>query len=113
MSCHFQPLGASRPVIHACHLLGIPGFLTYLLARPDQNVMIVAAEVLTLYLSILSVSIVAYRLSPFHPLARYPGPILCKISMFWLAKVAWRGKEHIYHQELHERYGEIIRIGMR
>ncbi|KAF9241320.1 cytochrome P450 [Melanogaster broomeanus] len=65
----------------------------------------------TLFLTTLFASIVVYRLSPFHPLAKYPGPILCKVSQLWVVAVVCRGKGHIYRKQLHEQYGCIVRIG--
>ncbi|KIJ45855.1 hypothetical protein M422DRAFT_226922 [Sphaerobolus stellatus SS14] len=59
----------------------------------------------------LLASIVAYRLSPFHPLSKYPGPYICKISKIWTAWIAVEGKLHLYHQDLHRRYGPIVRVG--
>lgn len=59
----------------------------------------------------LIVSIVAYRISPFHPLARFPGPFLERISMFRMAAVSTTGRRHIYIRRLHERYGPFVRIG--
>ncbi|KAF9054569.1 cytochrome P450 [Panaeolus papilionaceus] len=54
---------------------------------------------------------VAYRLSPWHPLARYPGPLLCSITKFYFAFLALTGRQHIYYRRLHQKYGNIIRIG--
>lgn len=55
--------------------------------------------------------IVCYRLSPFHPLAEYPGPLICKATKLWGAWVALRGDSHWYVKDLHKRYGPIVRIG--
>ncbi|OBZ68798.1 hypothetical protein A0H81_11369 [Grifola frondosa] len=63
------------------------------------------------YLSVLVSSILMYRISPFHPLAQYPGPLLNKLSKFRLACVAGSGRQYLYIQKLHERYGDIVRIG--
>ncbi|KAI8969790.1 high nitrogen upregulated cytochrome P450 monooxygenase 2 [Trametes punicea] len=63
------------------------------------------------FISTMLVSITIYRLSPFHPLARYPGPLGCKLSKFWLAFIASRGNQHLYLKSLHERYGDVVRIG--
>ncbi|KAJ7814786.1 cytochrome P450 [Mycena olivaceomarginata] len=35
------------------------------------------------FLGSLSLSIAAYRLSPFHPLAQYPGPAIGKVTKLW------------------------------
>ena len=63
------------------------------------------------YLAALVASTVAYRLSPFHPLARYPGPIGTRVSKFWMAVRCLRGDQHRYIQSLHQRYGDVVRTG--
>lgn len=64
----------------------------------------------TYYVTLLS-SITLYRLSPFHPLAQYPGPLLPKITKLWHVWKIWHGKQHLYIQGLHDKYGDIVRIG--
>ncbi|GJE99306.1 cytochrome P450 [Phanerochaete sordida] len=56
-------------------------------------------------------SITLYRVSPLHPLARYPGPVLAKVSKLYHVWRIWPGKQHIYIQRLHDRYGDMVRIG--
>ena len=63
------------------------------------------------FFATLGSSITLYRVSPFHPLARYPGPLPAKISMLWHIWKAWDGKQHLYIEDLHHRYGDIVRIG--
>ncbi|KAJ7055928.1 cytochrome P450, partial [Mycena amicta] len=62
-------------------------------------------------LATLTSSIVAYRLSPWHPLAHIPGPTLAKISKLWSVKLSLSGKKHRVFKELHERYGDFVRTG--
>ena len=69
-------------------------------------------RVYLIYLGAILGSITLYRLSPFHPLARYPGPILFKVSKLWSAFAAYQGKLHVYHKEMHEKYGPIVRVGL-
>lgn len=64
------------------------------------------------YFIALGTSILVYRLSPFHPLARYPGPLVAQISALWMAFIASRGKRHLYLHSLHEQYGDVVRIGI-
>ena len=64
-----------------------------------------------LYLGVLTLSVVLYRLSPFHPLSRYPGPVLCRTSMFWHVIRTADGKQMVYLRSLHATYGDIVRIG--
>jgi len=52
-----------------------------------------------------------YRLSPLHPLANYPGPFLGKVTKLWTVYVVARGRAHIYYSQLHDRYGDIVRVG--
>ena len=65
------------------------------------------------YLSLLLGYTVAYRLSPFHPLARYPGPVLARVSKFFMLGVITMGHAHQYHRRLHDKHGDIVRIGGR
>ncbi|RDB27712.1 hypothetical protein Hypma_003306 [Hypsizygus marmoreus] len=56
-------------------------------------------------------SIAVYRLSPWHPLANYPGPTLAKLSKWWLAYWIGKGDRHLLLQRLHAQYGPWLRIG--
>jgi hypothetical protein len=66
---------------------------------------------LVLYLLALSTSIVLYRVSPFHPLAKYPGPLLARVSRVYWSFASSSGLPHIRMQRLHERYGDVVRTG--
>ncbi|GJE85094.1 cytochrome P450 [Phanerochaete sordida] len=63
------------------------------------------------YHTTLLASIIIYRLSPLHPLARYPGPLLAKITRWYWTLVALRGRQHVETQRLFELYGDAIRVG--
>ncbi|KAJ7137801.1 cytochrome P450 [Mycena epipterygia] len=63
------------------------------------------------FLVSLSISIIAYRLSPFHPLAQYPGPTIDKISKLWGVWIACRGYRYLYEKKLHDVYGPYVRVG--
>ncbi|KAH9035424.1 high nitrogen upregulated cytochrome P450 monooxygenase 2 [Lactarius hengduanensis] len=52
-----------------------------------------------------------YRLSPFHPLARYPGPAIAKTSKLWAAYHCAKGDLHKLYKSLHDRYGDVVRVG--
>jgi hypothetical protein len=80
------------------------------------------------YFATLGGSIIAYRISPFHPLAKYPGPFVAKLSKLWMVCpsafilvieadrhaqvfISSTGKQHEYFASLHEKYGDIVRTG--
>ncbi|KAI0711780.1 high nitrogen upregulated cytochrome P450 monooxygenase 2 [Cerioporus squamosus] len=63
------------------------------------------------YLTTLVLSVLAYRLSPFHPLAQYPGPVWRRISMLGPALHSTRGTTSRYMKQLHDHYGDVVRIG--
>ncbi|KAH9006681.1 high nitrogen upregulated cytochrome P450 monooxygenase 2 [Lactarius hengduanensis] len=52
-----------------------------------------------------------YRLSPFHPLAKYPGPAIAKTSKLWAAYLCAKGDMHRLYKSLHDRYGDVMRVG--
>lgn len=68
---------------------------------------LVGTALLGLYASML-----AYRVSPFHRLHRFPGPLLARVSNFYLAgRVLASKQEFSVLKELHEKYGDVVRIG--
>ncbi|KAH9940216.1 high nitrogen upregulated cytochrome P450 monooxygenase 2 [Epithele typhae] len=102
------------PLHHASCLLLAPTTISVaIILNPQCTRTLVHTFLLVfpLYISTLVVSIVIYRLSPFHPLARYPGPIPARVSMFWMAVVSTSGDQHKYIKSLHDRYGDVVRTG--
>ncbi|KAF2848045.1 benzoate 4-monooxygenase cytochrome-like protein P450 [Plenodomus tracheiphilus IPT5] len=61
-----------------------------------------------LFLYILAV--VVYRLT-LHPLAKYPGPFLAKITDIYLAWYAYKGSRHLAFHQAHLQYGSYVRLG--
>ncbi|KAI0067765.1 high nitrogen upregulated cytochrome P450 monooxygenase 2 [Artomyces pyxidatus] len=101
--------GAELPLsillVYAPLLLSLP------LINHIPNVAVALLAIFGSYFSLILLYTTVYRLSPFHPLARYPGPFPAKLSKFWAIHVARSGKEHLYLKALHERYGDFVRIG--
>ncbi|KAJ3718009.1 cytochrome P450 [Lentinula guzmanii] len=62
------------------------------------------------YASLLS-SIILYRLSPFHPLAKVPGPMMHKVSKLWSVWICWQGRQHTEFKAMHDKYGPVVRTG--
>ncbi|KAI1763248.1 cytochrome P450 [Hypoxylon sp. FL1150] len=56
------------------------------------------------------IGLVVYRLF-FHPLAKYPGPFIAKITDAYQLYHAWKGDRHLEFWRLHERYGKVVRFG--
>lgn len=75
------------------------------------NIIEATKNVFGLFWLTLASSILVYRLSPWHPLANYPGPLICKITKFHLAFLSLKGKQHIYYVKLHQKYGDVVRVG--
>ncbi|KAH8082017.1 cytochrome P450 [Cristinia sonorae] len=71
----------------------------------------IAIAFLTFHATLLT-SIALYRVSPFHPLSGFPGPMGLKLSALWVYKTAADGKRHLYIQRLHQQYNsDVVRIG--
>jgi hypothetical protein len=96
---------------------GPPGLFTAWLHREltaiTTNTLLlrVSPAIFAIYATTLLGTIVAYRLSPFHPLADYPGPILARISRFWAAATFLTQKQHVVSLELFKEYGPVVRTG--
>ena len=69
-------------------------------------------EIYSVYLLALCTSVVLYRISPFHPLAKYPGPIWLRISKLPVLWIVYKGEYHLLLQRAHEQYGHVVRVGM-
>lgn len=63
------------------------------------------------HLVVLLMSTVAYRLSPYHPLARFPGPLLCRVTQLRALAAAVGGKRARWLISLHRDYGSHVRVG--
>ncbi|KAL4948588.1 cytochrome P450 [Aspergillus filifer] len=53
-------------------------------------------------------SVCIYRLY-FHPLAKYPGPLLARLTTLYGAYHGWKGDFSTKLYELHEKYGDYVR----
>jgi hypothetical protein len=49
-------------------------------------------------------AVIIYRLK-FHPLAKYPGPLLAKITSLSAVYHVYKGDRHIHIHRAHEKYG--------
>ena len=107
----FKRTETSRPSWLFILLLAIPAYLTFLYLPHAGSTIQAAVKVFGLFWSTLVTSILAYRLSPWHPLAKYPGPLLCKLTKFHLAYFSLGGKQYLYYYELHRKYGHVVRVG--
>ncbi|KAF5391057.1 hypothetical protein D9757_003983 [Collybiopsis confluens] len=77
------------------------------LSLPPRN--LVLSAYITFY-AVLVTSVVLYRISPFHPLAKVPGPLLFKISKFTPLWYYWHGEQSDIFAALHAQYGPVVRV---
>lgn len=68
-------------------------------------------------LSMLALSCLVFYLSwtciynlYFHPLRRYPGPLLARCTRLWYVWYFVRGRYHLATQRAHETYGDVVRV---
>ncbi|TFK91285.1 cytochrome P450 [Polyporus arcularius HHB13444] len=78
-------------------------------ALPYSSVL-ATSSLLAVYFASLLTFTVGYRLSPWHPLAQYPGPTLWTMSSLFLSKLSLTGRRHKILDALHQRYGPFMRI---
>lgn len=59
----------------------------------------------------VAISVLTYR-AFFHPLNRFPGPAMAKLSRFYAMRNAAKSVKAFEDiQKLHEQYGDIVRVG--
>lgn len=69
------------------------------------------ARTVSYHVAALIASAVLYRISPWHPLARFPGPLINRITSLGLVKIVASGKRYEVMNNLHKRYGVVVRTG--
>ncbi|KAF6812374.1 L-ornithine-N5-monooxygenase [Colletotrichum musicola] len=62
------------------------------------------------YFAALFASIGVYRLI-FHPLRRFPGPFQAKVTKLYIPWINLDWKLHEYYLEMHQKYGDFVRVG--
>lgn len=106
----FQRYEPQRPNALLFLLLVIPAALSGL-ALSCSSSLVAAVIAPAGYWSLLALFTLIYRISPFHPLAKYPGPFLNKLSKLRSVYIGHQGKQHKHYQELHRQYGDVVRVG--
>jgi len=81
--------------------------MTMLVGQGDGlfNIILHVFEILAACFILIFAVVAIYRLT-FHPLAKYPGPFLAKLTDAHLAYHAWKGDRHLHFYRCHEHYGE-------
>jgi hypothetical protein len=96
---------------HIVLLFVVPTLLSFPVAYTGRPLYAAVPFTSTAYLGTLIFFTLAYRLSPFHPLSEYPGPTTARVSKWWAAYIGARGDMHRHYKRLHDRYGDVVRIG--
>jgi hypothetical protein len=92
--------------------VGPPLLVTAIISPPGSlNLVICFLRSFALYLVATFTSIALYRLSPFHPLAKYPGPWQAKVTRLWATKKVTGQWQHHYSHQLFQQYGDVVRTG--
>jgi hypothetical protein len=105
---HFEPSSIpSRTTL----LIVTPAFLSRPISYTVRSPVAALLFAFAAYWLGLAFFTLAYRLSPFHPLAKYPGPLIARTSKWWAAYLSGTGDQHRCFKRLHGRYGDVIRIG--
>ncbi|KAJ3018977.1 hypothetical protein NUW54_g201 [Trametes sanguinea] len=78
---------------------------------PSRSASQATCDLFSIYVFTTLTITAIYRLSPWHPLAAYPGPRVAKLTSSWLAYISWTGKRYEIIDALHEKYGPFLRVG--
>ncbi|PPQ63371.1 hypothetical protein CVT24_005636, partial [Panaeolus cyanescens] len=107
----FKKTETIYPLWLAVLLVLLPGSLVPLYAPRSGFAISTTASVFGLFWMTIIACVTVYRTSPWHPLAKYPGPFVCKLTKFHLAFLSLTGGQHRYYRQLHEKYGDVVRTG--
>lgn len=88
--------------------LGVSG--SEKLFQTDKNLLMLGLWAILSLAFAYFVSLAIYRIY-FHPLSKYPGPLLCKLtSLVWTYHFSV-GDIIKWNDDLHTKYGETVRLG--
>jgi hypothetical protein len=107
----FKRFEPDKPPLVGFLLIVIPALLIPALHSHIRNLTLAVGITFTSHYVLILVYVTIYRLSPFHPLAKYPGPMTNKLSKLTMSYISLTGKQHTYYRNLHSRYGNIVRTG--
>ena len=105
---HYEPDSISS---FATFFIVIPALLSGPISYTVRSPYVALPLAFAAYWSSLLFFTLTYRLSSFHPLAKYPGPLLARTSKWWAAYLCGTGDQHRCIKRLHDRYGDVVRIG--
>lgn len=107
----FKQWEPDRPFYLVLLLIFVPSLMVPMMRYQFANIVTATLSTFSVYYSLIALLAALYRLSPLHPLAKYPGPILNKLSKLRMTWESSKGKQHLYYSELHKIYGDIVRVG--
>ncbi|KAI5803281.1 cytochrome P450 [Peziza echinospora] len=84
--------------------------LTHPLTLPSTSTITTALSLFCTSVVLYFTTLIVYRLY-LHPLAKYPGPFLAKITPMHASWHAYKGDRHLLLYRLHKKYGPIVRWG--
>lgn len=91
------------PIVFYCGVLRLSENQSYTVAAKTTVVATIS------YFTALTLSIVAYRVF-FHPLRNFPGPFGARISkLSHVFRVAKDSKNYLQADQLHKKYGDVVR----
>ncbi|KUL91267.1 hypothetical protein ZTR_01460 [Talaromyces verruculosus] len=89
--------------------------ITYLVQKQGHTLheaLGTTTQIATSFLFGIYTTCVLYRISPLHPLNKFPGPFSARISNLWLFFQATPRKQaHLVLLDTHDKYGKIVRVG--
>ncbi|KIK60067.1 hypothetical protein GYMLUDRAFT_618578 [Collybiopsis luxurians FD-317 M1] len=104
-------------LLHKFPLRGDTALFGVIAAFTGANILLSGSTAVTVsldilfHLSTIVLLTVLYRVSPFHPLWKFPGPFINKVTHLKLFQVVCSGKRHDYINRMHEQYGVFVRTG--
>ncbi|KAK6988893.1 cytochrome P450 [Favolaschia claudopus] len=109
--CGAVKIRGDTAVVTLCSLFSALFILLYATNRSLSASLSYSTLLLSIHILTVSGITLLYRISSWHPLRAFPGPLSYKISNLRRAYTTSTGKRHEIIKDLHEKYGKFVRIG--